>query len=233
VETACDCLERRALLHPQMTRIWLLPGMDGTGKLHGDLMAELAGHDVRVVAYEGGSYEEAYASLPEALKHPAPDDVIAAESFGGPLGIRIAAAHPVAKLVLVASFVKIVKMPLWVPPGDLVTVIHPPPSLAIRALMLGLDAPEALVARVHEVIGTVPRAWLAARLDAVGAMDASDAFSAIRSPIVWLRAKGDRMIPEAATEHARSLRSALEVHVIDGPHLLAQREPAAVARFLR
>lgn len=213
-----------------MTRIWLLPGMDGTGKLHGDLMAELEGHDVRVVAYEGGTYEEAYASLPEALKRPAPEDVIAAESFGGPLGMRIAAAHPIAKLVLVASFVK---MPLWVPPGDLITVIHPPPALAIRALMLGLDAPEALVERVHEVIGTVPRAWLAERLDALAAMDASDAFSAIRSPIVWLRAKDDRMIPEAATEHALTLRPELEVHVIDGPHLLAQREPAAVARFLR
>jgi hypothetical protein len=74
-----------------MTRIWLLPGMDGTGKLHKDLISELEGHDVRAVSYEGGTYEEAYASLPAALKRPDADDVIAAESFGGPLGICIAA----------------------------------------------------------------------------------------------------------------------------------------------
>jgi pimeloyl-ACP methyl ester carboxylesterase len=182
------------------------------------------------VSYEGGTYAEAYASLPDALKHPEPDAVIAAESFGGPLGIRIAAAHPVAKLVLIASFVK---MPLWIPPGALVTAIHPPPALAIRALMLGVDAPEALVERVREVIGTVPREWLAARLNAVSDMDASDDFCAIRSPVVWLRAKDDHMLPEAATEYAVSLCPELEVHEIDGPHLLAQREPAAVARFLR
>lgn len=213
-----------------MTRIWLLPGMDGTGKLHKDLISELEGHDVRAVSYEGGTYEEAYASLPAALKHPDPDDVIAAESFGGPLGIRIAATHPIAKLVVVASFVE---MPLWMPLGALITAIHPPPALAIRALMLGLDAPEALVKRVREVIGTVPRKWLATRLNAVSDINASDDFRAIRSPIVWLRAKDDRMIPEAATEHALSLRPGLEVHEIEGPHLLAQREPAAVARFLR
>lgn len=213
-----------------VSRIWLLPGMDGTGHLYGDLMAELRGHDVRPVAYQGGTYEEAYASLPAELRHPSPDDVIAAESFGGPLGIRIAAAHPIAKLVLVASFVR---MPLWIPPGALITMIHPPPALAIRALMVGSDAPDALVRQVGEVIGTVPRAWLAARLDSLAAMDASDDFLAIRSPILWLRAKEDHMIPEAATTDAVSLRPELEVHVIDGPHLLAQRVPAAVARFVR
>lgn len=213
-----------------MTRIWLLPGIDGTGKLHGDLIAELSGHDVRVVSYEGGTYEEAYASLPEALKQPEPSDVIAAESFGGPLGIRIAAAHPIAKLVMIASFVE---MPHWMPPGDLITAIHPLPALAIRTLMLGLDASEALVERVQEVLGTVPRAWVAARLDAISTVDADDEFRAIRSPIVWLRAKDDHMIPEAATVHALLVRPGLEVHEIDGPHLLTQRAPAAVASFLR
>jgi len=213
-----------------MTRIWLLPGMDGTGRLLDGLATALDGFDVRAVSYEGGTYDEAYASLPTALVHPDPSDVIVAESFGGPLGIRIAAAHPVGKLVLVASFVK---MQLWIPPGALITAIHPPPALAIRALMLGYDAPEGLVERVGEVIGTVPRAWLAARLDAVSDMDASAEFRAIRSPIVWLRAKDDQLMPETATEYAVSLRPELDVHVIDGPHLLAQREPEAVARFLR
>jgi len=213
-----------------MTRVWLLPGMDGTGKLHGDLIASLPGYDVRPVAYRGGSYEDAYASLPPALRAPSPDDVIVAESFGGPLGIRIAAGHPIAKLVVLASFVK---MPLWMPPGDLITAIHPPPALAIRALMLGLDAPEELVERVQRTIGEVPREWLAARLDAVAEVDATDAFLAIRSPIVWLRAGSDHMVPASATEDALSLRPELEVHQIDGPHLLAQREPEAVARFIR
>lgn len=213
-----------------MTRIWLLPGMDGTGKLHDDLIAALQGHDVRAVRYEGGTYDEAYASLPAALRHPDPDDVIAAESFGGPLGLRIAAAHPVAKLVLVASFVKI---SLWMPPGALITAIHPPPALAIRELMLGHDASDTMVERVREVIGKVPREWLAARLDAVSNMDASDAFLAVSSPMLWLRAKDDHMMPEAATEYAVSLRPDLEVHVVDGPHLLTQREPATIAAFLR
>jgi hypothetical protein len=40
------------------------------------------------------------------------------------------------------------------------------------------------------------------------------------------------MMPDAATEHARALRPALVVHEIDGPHLLAQCQPAAVARFI-
>ncbi len=213
-----------------MTRIWLLPGMDGTGKLHDSLVAQLKGHDVRAVPYKGGTYEEVYASLPAALKQPDPTDVIAAESFGGPLGIRIAAKYPIAKLVVVASFLK---MPRWLPPGRLITAIHPPPAFAIRAVMLGRDAPKTLVQRVRKAIGTVPRAWLGARIDALCGIDATDEFRAIRSPVVWLRAKDDHLIPELATTHALVVRPDLEVHTIPGPHLLAQFNPAGVAHFLR
>lgn len=209
--------------------IWLIPGMDGTGRMFEPLLAALGG-DVQAVSYRGGSYAEALASLPAALRTPAPDDVVVAESFGGPLALRIAAQHPVAKVVLVASFVR---CPRWLPPSALIAAMRPP-RLAIRAAMVGLDAPSALVDMVSDALHEVPGEVIAKRLDALRSLDATEDLVQAKARVVWLRATADRLVPgRAATDVALGARPDLIVHDVPGPHLLAQRWPERVAALVR
>lgn len=212
-----------------MSRVWLLPGMDGTGRLFGPLAARLGRHDVRVVRYDGDDHAAIERNLPQALRTPAPDDVIVAESYGGPLALRIAARHPVARLVLVASFVT---TPRWLPPAALVGWAHPPPRLAIRAAMLGLDAPPPLVEEVRAALGQVRAATITARVRSLAGLDVRAELAAARAEVVWLAASSDRLVPARQTELARAARPGLVVQALDGPHLLAQRRPEGVARHL-
>ena len=207
--------------------IWLLPGMDGTGLLYTRLREHLGSSQASTVArYEGGTYEGIEASLPNALRAPASSDVLVAESFGGPLALRIAARHRVARVVLVASFVC---APRPLPPGRLVAALHPPPKLGIRMGMLGRDADEALVAEVAETLKRVDGAVLGQRIEALRTIDARAELAAITADVIWPRATRDRLVPASATALARSVRPGLDVRAIDGPHLLAQRCPTEVA----
>lgn len=209
--------------------IWLLPGMDGTGRLFEPLRAELGGNDVRTVRYDGDDHAAIERALPDALRTPKPSDVIVAESYGGPLALRIAARHPVARLVLVASFVT---TPRMLPPAALVGWAHPPPRFAIRAAMLGLDAPAALVDAVRGALDEAPSATIAARVRSLADLDVRAELAAARTEVVWLAARHDRLVPGRQTVLARATRPDLVVHALDGPHLLAQRWPARVARYV-
>jgi pimeloyl-ACP methyl ester carboxylesterase len=203
--------------------------MDGTGRLWGPLRAAL-GRDVRVVRYEGDDHDAIEQALPDALRAPSPTDVLVAESYGGPLALRIAARHPVARVVLVASFVT---SPRVLPPSWLVALTHPPSSLGIRAAMLGLDAPASLVADVSAALADVSARTIAARVRSLCRLDVRAELAAARGEVIWLRAARDRLVPARQTELALAARPALDVHVVDGPHLLAQRRADDVARFVK
>lgn len=210
-----------------MSRVWLLPGMDGTGELFGGLAHALAHHDVRVVRYDGDDHDAIGARLPAALRDGEASDVLVAESYGGALALRLAARRPFAKVVLVASFVS---APWPVLPAGLAASLHPPPRLAIRLAMLGLDAPAPLVDEVAAAIASVPAGTMAARIRSLRRLDARAELRDARAEVVWIRAAHDRLVPPRATDVARAARPDLRVHVLDGPHLLAQRAPEAVAR---
>jgi len=152
--------------------------------------------------------------------------VLVAESFGGPLAMRIAARHPAARVVLIASFVR---APRILPPGRLVAALHPPPKLGIQIGMVGRDADAALVGEVTSALKTVHGSVLVERIEATRTIDVRAELAAITADVIWLRATRDRLVPASATALARSVRPSLEVRAIDGPHLLAQRCPSEVA----
>ena len=96
----------------------LLPGLDGTGWMFRDFVAAL-GPTVapRVVAYP--THEaRTYVGLEPIVEASLPSDgapfALVAESFGGPLALRVAAKRPpgLVAVVLVATFVR-APVPPW------------------------------------------------------------------------------------------------------------------------
>lgn len=221
-----------------MRRVVLLPGMDGTGALFRGFIAHVpAGFAPEPVAlpHEPITHAELARRLGPALKLDA-GCVLVAESYSGALALRLAAEHPVAAVVLVNSFVapprhralQLLAMPMLFALG--------PPRAAIRHFFVGPSASDELVDEVKAAVESVPAGVLAARLAEVLSADAGEWLARCAAPILYLRGRDDRLVPEASLRRITAARP-IRVARVPGPHLLLQAEPArawaAIGEFLQ
>jgi pimeloyl-ACP methyl ester carboxylesterase len=224
-----------------MTTLVLLPGMDGTGMLFANFIAEYAG-DTLVISYPA-DLPLGYDELEQYILQRLPTDkpfILVGESFSGPLAISLAAKKlPLLRgLVLVCTFVKLPgpnmsarlkealqRVPIW----------HAP--LALSAALLGgrfmTPSIRHQLARALESVS--PAAWRA-RLQALLTVDVSSALRELTLPMLYLRATKDRVVFRSASERILSLNNRVAIVDIEAPHLLLQTQPhqavAAVHAFV-
>src|SRR5512138_710960 len=148
---------------PTLPLFILLPGFDGSGQLFAPLLAEerlpFEPHVVALPADLPRGYEELVAWLEPRL--PTEPFGLLAESFSGPLAIRLAARHAerVTHLVLAATFLR---SPLrsWLAPFAALArpalFSRPPPAIGIRTLLAGWDAPADLVDAIRGAMAVLP-----------------------------------------------------------------------------
>jgi pimeloyl-ACP methyl ester carboxylesterase len=159
--------------------------------------------------------------------------VVVAESFSGPLGIRLAADPPpgLAGVMLVATFATSpVRVPAWLARAlaPALGAAHPPRAMMARRL-LGPVPPPALVDALMSAVRSVDPRVIAARQVAVLEVDVRSAAANAQVPVAYLRAEGDRVVPARCSAELALLHPALELLDLPGPHLLLQREPQAAA----
>jgi pimeloyl-ACP methyl ester carboxylesterase len=207
--------------------------MDGTGRLFEALVRELPAEVVpRVVSYpsrERRSYDE----LLDEIAIPDGPFGIVAESFSGPLGIRLAARHAdrVRALVLVATFVR---NPSAVA-ASFRPFVHrslfalPLPDLALRFALLGMEAPGDEVRALRAAIESVDPAVMAGRLRAIVDVDVRDEFRRLVTPVSFVAGARDRLVGPESLAEMRRIRPDMEVVVLDAPHLVLQRRPRDAA----
>lgn len=217
----------------------LLPGLDGTGRLFAPLRAVLqAAERAETIAYPADAPLDPTALgawIAARLPRGEPF-LLVAESFSGPLAMALAAAAPpdLVGLVLVATFCESPRRP----PRWLVRLLLPwlvryrPPKLALRWLLLGLDAPRALARDLGAAIDAVAPTVLAQRVRDVLATDARTGLLGVRLPVLYLQAAHDRVVPARCGRGIAALGRGVEVVAVRAPHLLLQRAPAeALARI--
>jgi pimeloyl-[acyl-carrier protein] methyl ester esterase len=222
----------------------LLPGMDGTGLLFQPFIEALGpdcGFDVRTIAYPARE-PLGYASLTDlaCAALPAGPLVIMGESFSGPIALALAVrcADRVQAVILCCSFVRNPR-PGWswlLPVLRRAPMLSPPSALISRAL-LGRHATAPLQALLARALASVTPEVLRERLVAVGSAEASAALSALRAPLLYLRASEDRLVPASALSWIQQLRPEASVATFEAPHALLQACPtqaaAAVRAFVR
>ena len=224
-------------------RLVLLPGMDGTGDLFAPFVRALPkGAEATVVRYPVDrplGYDELLPIARAALPASGPYAIVA-ESFSGPIGIRIAAAAPanLRALVLVASFAR---NPLPRSLGWLAGAASPalfrvrPPEAALRALLVGRAAPRELVEAVARAVGWVAPGVMARRLRDVSDVDVESALSSIRVPVLYVAGARDRLVGRRGLEGIRRRLPEVESIILDAPHLVLQARPreaaAAIVEF--
>jgi pimeloyl-ACP methyl ester carboxylesterase len=209
--------------------------MDGTGALFGAFERALApGLEPTVVGY-GDAVEH-----DDLMRHvPTSNEAIAlvAESFSGPLAVKLAESGRFSNLravVLVASFLRPPRaIPWWAS-----RVIRPglfrlkPPRAFLRWALLGSDASDEQVAGLRAAIASVSPTVLAARLRSIASLDVSGAFARSRVPTLYIRGRRDRLVPASVLDEMIRLRHDLEHEALDAPHLVLQRCPAESARLV-
>jgi pimeloyl-ACP methyl ester carboxylesterase len=211
----------------------LLPGLDGTGDLFAPLIAQAQGtFDTRVLRYDH-ERDQSYARHSEALAPELPTDrdyVLVAESFGGPLALRLAAAKPshLSAVVLVCSFASSpLSLSQRLAAPAVARALPSSPPWAVRKLLVGDDAPDATVEAVRAALSNVPPHVLRARLAMLASCDETEAYLRCWAPMFYLQATRDRLLQASALARLEYLRPGLVVERLDAPHMLLQRAPAA------
>jgi pimeloyl-[acyl-carrier protein] methyl ester esterase len=220
----------------------ILPGLDGTGARITPFLREIErSMPVRVLKYPPDQ-PLGYIELEALVRQELPLDeryVLLAESFSGPVAIRVAAAPPpgLAALILCGTFAK---NPFpWLRPLRALAIRVPFKSLPrwLRApLLWGSGDPRRAPPAAQRASAGVAPAVIRRRLHEVLTVDVTTQLAAVELPILVLRATRDRIVPRAAARLLAQPRRA-QVVDIEGPHLLLQSRPAestaAVLRFLR
>jgi pimeloyl-[acyl-carrier protein] methyl ester esterase len=225
-------------------RLILLPGMDGTGELFGKFVDALPGEIASTIVRYPMSRLAASSELLGLVREGTLADesfVLLAESFSTPLAIEFAASRPTGLkgVILCAGFASNPARGWWRWAAYVLAPILfrlPLTKAAAEFLLIGPNAPEALLEGVRDALGSVDPMVLAGRLRATLACDAKAELGRIEVPILYVQGKEDRLVSRSSLREMRRLRPQIFVAGIAGPHLILQREPEksaeAVVRFL-
>src|ERR1700733_6187925 len=208
-----------------MTKLVVLPGLDGTATLHAQFVEAVrpSFDRVAVVAYPSDQIMS-YRELEEFARDSLPQDkfILLGESFSGPIAISLAASKPQGLIGVVLS-TTFARRPLPFLSGfaGLVRVapIHSFPDWMLAYLLLGPWSTPELVSSIQRALGDVAPEVLRARVAASMRVDVSAHLTEIDVPILYLRATNDRLLPSTAAQEIAAKARELSVREVRGPHL--------------
>ena len=220
-------------------KLIILPGMDGTGKLLGPFVNSLGRRvDAKLFSYpthEIQTYEDIINNVEAVLPGNDEEFVILAESFAGPIALSLAqkGLPGLRGLILVVSFAKTPRHPLLpltraLPMPTLLSM--PVPRRFARRLMLGGKAPEGTLDILLEVFHMISPEVLASRLDEMRKLKLD--LKPVDLPAMYIQATKDLLLPDNALNDLETLLPQLEVHRIEGPHLIMDTHPMTCARLV-
>jgi pimeloyl-ACP methyl ester carboxylesterase len=170
--------------------------MDGTGLLFDEFVAQSPAifRPVVLPLPNRGEYDE----LTELIATTMPSDgpfLVVAESFSGPIGIRLAGRFPdrVVGLVLVNSFV-VPPRPRWLRwlPWRLIFTL-PLPRRVIRMFLVDKTTPDLVVDRIRLAIARTDVSTMSARLCSILSLNETQNLALVRSPVLLLHGTVDRL----------------------------------------
>jgi len=203
----------------------LLPGLDGTGDLFQPFIASTpSGIEPIVVEYP--ITQSSIDFLEDRVREKLTEQcVVVAESFSGPIAVRVATDARVRALVLCNSFVNS-PFPPWLRHFMVAPLFSvPPPRLLIRSALLGADASPLLVDQVQAVIRRLPAALVAERVRQVLETDERRTVRVLAKPVLYLRGLRDNLVSQRSWKDLATVRPDAEIAQIEGPHLLLQVRP--------
>lgn len=210
-------------------KLVLLPGMDGTGILFKQLLANIQGIDVLVLSLPMEGSQD-YQSLAENILQRLPDQdfILVAESFSGGIAAILSQRKIsyLKGLIFVASFLSGPRkmgahLASFLP---LRFLAHLPFSnIVYRIFFLGKDAGLKEIELFKEAIGEVPTCTLQSRLKVI-AQAKYDGFTS-NVPAVYIGAAQDMLVPSEKRFEFVKAYTDITFSALDGPHFILQANP--------
>lgn len=213
-----------------MMRWILLPGLDGIGRFR-SLREVLAARGIpfRALSYPADvplGFESLLDVVAGELRSE-PDYVAVVESFSGLVAIGLAArrAPGMRAVVFAAGFCAcpltgLMRM-LTALPGEGLFRIRPPLWL-LRHYFLGPDAGADRLADLTASAREVRPEVLARRVADIRRVNLCGQLARVDLPLLYLRARHDRLVGASALAAMRRAQPGLEVVELDAPHMLLQ-----------
>jgi len=215
-------------------RLLLLPGLDGIGKRLARLTSVLspaaAVELVRYPAQEPLGYEQLEAQLRARL--PPTPFVLLAESFSGPLAIRVAAAPPpsLRGLILASSFARFpLPCPRWAIPLAARLPVKSLPRWLRAPLLSGSLDPRTAPRTEERSMAAVSAAVIRHRIAELLRVDERGRLRTVQVPVLILSARADRVLSRRAARALKAHCPHAELLELEGPHALLQHRPERCA----
>jgi len=223
-------------LAPLTCKLVVMPGLDGTGLLLDAFAKEMSRYcaaDVLRYPSDVVSYDDLVPWVAERL--PEAPFMLLAESFSGPLAIKVASAAPdgLRGVIFITSFAR---APMGVPAvlaeGLRGVPVTSPLALKIIApFCVGLEPQPEIMELFAKALEQVPVDTLADRLREILDTDETEALAALPVPHGVIAGAHDRLVPPRRAEELK--RGAAFFKTIDGPHFMMQRHPRAAAKAVK
>src|SRR4030043_1205767 len=218
-------------------RVFLLPGMDGTGLLFKPLLEKLPSN----IETEGISYpvneKLSYEQLAEYVIKKLPkrgNYVLVAESFSGPIAFLIAQNPPshLKSVIFVASFLhsplRFLNAIKWLP---LTIFFHLPiPNYIIRWLLFGKEAKDEVISLFKESLRKASKRVLAFRLREIANLSLSSKTVDIHCS--YIQAMNDKLVPSENLKVFKEIIKDINVIPVAGPHFILQANPVVCAEVM-
>ena len=212
-----------------------MPGMDGTGLSFEPVLPLLPKNaKITIVRYPAEkllSFDETVECA--AAQIPAGDPpIVIAESFSGPVAIKMIGAGRVkAKaLILCATFAKSPRPLVWRVMRflRLPMLIKPEMPKRFFKVVIGNDKLiDELLPLWKKVHARVPARVMQHRLKIINETDVTAWLAKIKIPCCYLQALNDRLVPASCAEKIRKIAPFVEIKKIAASHFILQAEPQA------
>lgn len=211
-------------------RVVILPGLDGTGLMLREFArAAPEGWTVEIATYPLDL--SGYDALVRFARQRLPQDepyLLIAESFSGPIGIRLAAtaSNPPTALVLVASFARS-QVPVH---KEVLMAVQLLPKLGLAGrvaepFVIGPNPPAWFRPAFATTLRRLPRRTLRCRLADILSVNEASRLAEISRPILYIRAARDRLVPRSAGHNVVANAPCARIIDIGGPHFVLQKRP--------
>jgi pimeloyl-ACP methyl ester carboxylesterase len=223
-----------------LKQLVLLPGLDGTGQLFTDFLAALPNtFTTTIVTYPTEKFLTNTELLPfvSAAVPKVGPFVLLAESFSTPIALGYAATNPpnLAGVVICAGFVfKPIAGWSWIVKSVAKFWFFRlrPPRRILEYFLIGANAPPTLIQQLRQALQIVSPTVLSRRVCEVLDCDARNDLARTTVPIMHVWAVHDRLLAKSCRSEILRIRPDVISAVVQGPHLILQREPRKVANLV-
>jgi pimeloyl-ACP methyl ester carboxylesterase len=206
----------------------LLPGLDGTGHLLEPFLDSApAGYNGIIVNYPRDrplGYDELERLVDERLPKNR-DLVLVAESFSGPIAIRLAHRQNVRALVLCNSFVRPPRSPLLRFAAFAPLFRIRLPESVLSYLMLSPKATPELTKLFVDTLREVRPDVVAKRVRELLRVDERETLRAMKKPLLYVRGIADRLVRGKSIAEVVQAAPQTRIAFIPAPHAVLQMAP--------